>query len=387
MNSSISCPHCKKTFPLNEVITHELEEGVERKYEAKREKEREEEREKMRLWQEKREKELILKLEQDRKFEREESERKDKLITEFRENELTLRKKTQELGEKERNLELESQRRIDDERKKIREKTEEEVTEKFHLKEKEKDSIIDGLKKSLEEAQRRANQGSQQLQGEIMELELEEILRREFPVDEISEVKKGKDGADIVQKVRNNLGKVCGVIVWESKRTKSFSQEWIAKLKENILLVKGDLGVIVSEVLPKNVKMFGFTEGVYIAGFDYAFQIAQVLRKSIIDLENMRSLSVGKNEKIESLYRYITSSEFAQKIESMMETYLQMQQELETEKNAIQKIWAKREARIEKLKNNTIQIHGSLSGMIDAPMPEVKSLSFSELDILIEERS
>mgnify|MGYP001558279298 CR=1 FL=1 len=178
---------------------------------------------------------------------------------------------------------------------------------------------------------------------------------------------------------------MCGVIVWESKRTKSFNQEWIAKLKENIALVKGDLGVIITEILPKNVKMFGFTEGIYVASFEYAFQIAQVLRKSIIDLENMRSLSVGKNEKIESLYRYITSSEFAQKIDSMMETYSSMQNTLDREKVAMQKIWAQREKEIDRLKTNTHTIHGALSGLIDSPLPEVKSLGFPEIEIVIEE--
>ncbi|MBI4039975.1 DUF2130 domain-containing protein [Candidatus Daviesbacteria bacterium] len=259
------------------------------------------------------------------------------------------------------------------------------MIEKFHLKEKEKDSIIESLKKSLEEAQRKANQGSQQLQGEVLELELEEVLRREFPIDTVEQVGKGKFGADILQIVKDSLGRDCGKIIWESKRTRNFEEGWIEKLKEDRREAKADAAILVSTVLPKDIRVFGQKKGVYITSFECLVEVASVLRESLIVLANMKALTVGKNERIESLYRYITSSEFAQKIESMMETYMQMQVELETEKNAIQKIWAKREARIEKLKNNTIQIHGSLSGLIDTPMPEVKSLSFTEIEVVLDE--
>lgn len=365
--SIIVCPKCQNKISLDEALTHDL---------------------KRKLWkvaQEKAEEKITAKLGQEARELKEELLEKNKLLDEARKYASDLRKKARELEDKERNLELETQRQIDEERKIIREKTEFEISEKFHLKEKEKDSIIESLKKSLEEAQRKASQGSEQLQGEVLELELEGVLKREFPIDSILEVGKGKFGADIMQVVKDNLGRECGKIVWESKRTRNFEEGWIEKLKGDMREAKADVAVIVSVSLPKDVKYFSHKDGVYITSFECILQVAQILRKGLIELAQTKALSIGKNEKIESLYRYITSSEFAQKIESMMETYMQMQTELETEKNAIQKIWAKRETRIEKLKNNTIQIHGSLSGLINEPLPEVKSLTFTEVEVILDE--
>lgn len=376
MNPLIVCPNCKHKFSPDEAFSHELEEKL-----------------KLSLRNEFNQKYLTEKKKLEEKI-GEESGKELKLLQlqvkkqkedldKAREFELELRKKTLELEEKEKNLELEKQRQIDAERKKIQEKTEIEMSEKFHLKEKEKDSLIDSLKKSLEEAQRKASAGSSQLQGEVLELELEEILKREFPADSIEEVGKGKFGADVLQVVRDISGNDCGKIIWESKRTRNFEEGWIEKLKNDCSNAKADIAILVSTALPKEIAVFGQKKGVYVTSFQCLVQVASVLRESLVSLAKMKALSIGKNEKIESLYRYITSSEFAQKIESMMETYLQMQQELEIEKNAIQKIWAKRETRIEKLKNNTIQIHGSLSGLIDSPMPEVKSLSFSKIEVIL----
>lgn len=377
MNPTIVCPNCKHKFSPDEAFSHELEEKL-----------------KLSLRDEFNQKYLTEKRKLEEKISRDSGkelellkaqiDKQNQELEKSREFELDLRKKTRELEEKEKNLELEKERQIDEERKKIREKTEFEMSEKYHLKEKEKDSIIESLKKSLEDAQRKATQGSQQLQGEVLELELEEVLRREFPIDGIEEVSKGKFGADVIQIVKDNLGRECGKIIWESKRTRNFEEGWIEKLKEDCREAKADCAILVSTVLPKDIRVFGQKKGVYITSFECLVEVASVLRESLITLSNMKALTVGKNERIESLYKYITSSEFAQKIESMMETYIQMQQELEAEKNAIQKIWAKREARIGKLKNNTIQIHGSLSGLIDSPMPEVKSLSFSSLEIIVE---
>ena len=277
------------------------------------------------------------------------------------------------------------QRQIDEERKKIQEKTETEVTEKFHLKEKEKDQLIESLKKSLDEAQRKASVGSQQLQGEVMELELMEILKREFPIDELSEVGKGVRGADLVQLVKDQIGRDAGKIIWESKRTKAFTEEWIVKLKEDMREAKADVSVIVSTILPSGAKFFTQKDGVYITSFDCVLQVAFILRKSLLDIAQTKALSVGKNEKIESLYRYITSSEFAQRIDSMLETYSKMQQTLDKEKMVMQKIWAQRDKEIERLKNNTLSMHGSLSGLIDEPMADIKSLEFEEIELVIED--
>lgn len=359
MDTSFVCPNCKKKISIDQALKSQLEDQI-------RQNLRDEYNQK---WQH-------LQREQEEKLEKQKKE-----IEVFRANELALRKKTAELEEKEKNLELEKQRQIDEERKKIREKTEAELLEKFHLKEKEFEQNMAAMKKSLEDAQRKANQGSQQLQGEVLELELEEILKREFPVDDILPVGKGVKGADVVQIIKDRIGKEVGKIVWESKRTKAFGGDWIEKLKEDMRAEKADMAVLVSLVLPSDINLFGFKDGVYITTFEGFLPVALMLRKSILDLSVTKALSVGKNEKIEALYNYITSADFAQKIDSMLETYSGMQRTLEKEKMITQKIWAQREKEIERLRVNTLTIHGSFSGLIDTPLSEVKSLGFLDDNI------
>ncbi len=373
-STTFICPNCKKEISIDQALKSQLEDQIKQDL-------KDEYNKKWISLQEQTERQI----KKDKFVLEEQLEKQKKEIDLFRDNELALRKKTIELEEKEKNLELEKQRQIDEERKKIQEKTEIEITEKFHLKEKEKDQMIESLKKSLDEAQRKASVGSQQLQGEVLELELEEILKREFPIDKMSEVKKGIRGADLIQVVRDQIGRDVGKIVWESKRTKAFTEEWILKLKEDMREAKADISIIVSTVLPVGAKFFTQKDGVYITSFDCVLQVACILRKSLLDIAQTKALSVGKNEKIESLYRYITSSEFAQKIDSMLETYSKMQQTLDKEKMVLQKIWAQREKEIETLKNNTLSMHGSLSGLIDEPMAEIKSLEFEEIELVIEE--
>lgn len=379
------CPNCKKEISVDEAIKGQLEDQIKshlrdeynQKWideKKKLEQSVEEGVKKQLLEESKKEKELL----------EEQLEKQKKENDIFRQNELTLRKKAQDLEEKEKNMELEKQRQIDEERKKIQEKTEKESSEKFHLKEKEYEQNIESLKKSLDEAQRKANQGSQQLQGEVLELELEEILIREFPIDEIRSVGKGVRGADLVQVVKDSFGRESGKILWEGKRTKAFSQEWITKLKEDMIEEKAELSVIVTTVLPDGIKFFGQREGVYITTFDLVLEVAKILRKNLIDLSNTKALSVGKNEKIESLYRYITSTEFAQKIDLMLGTYSKMSQTLDKEKMIMQKIWAQREKEIDKLKSSTLNIHGSLSGLIDEPIPQINSLEIEGIEIVLE---
>lgn len=365
--TTIICPNCKKKISIDQAFKSQLEDQI-------RQSLRDEYNEKWQNLQkeqeEKTQKEKILLEEQ--------LEKQKKEINLFRENELALRKKTIELEEKEKNLELEKQRQIDEERQKIKEKTEIELQEKFHLKEKEKEQVIESLKKSLEEAQRKASQGSQQLQGEVLELELEEILKREFPSDDILPVGKGIRGADVLQIIHDKIGKEIGKIVWESKRTKAFGGDWIEKLKEDMRREKAEMAVLVSSVLPSDINIFGFKEGVYVTNFEAFLEVAWILRRSILDLSVTKALSVGKNEKIEALYSYITSAEFAHKIESMLETFSKMKQTLDKEKKSMENHWAQREKQIEILQKNTLTIHGSFSGLIDKPLPQIKSLEFEE---------
>lgn len=376
--SIIVCPKCQNKISLDEALSHDLDEKFQVKLEE----------EKRKLWkiaQVKAEEKITAKLGQEAKELKEELEEKNKLIDEARKFESELRKKTRELEEEKKSFEIEKQRQMDAEREKIMEEAARQMIEEHRLKDAEKDKKMSDMSKMIEELKLKASLTSQQLQGEVFELELEELLRREFPIDFIDPVGKGVRGGDVLQIVKDNIGRESGKIIWESKRTKTFEDGWVGKLKEDMRDAKADVAVIVSVVLPKDVKYFSQKDGVYLTSFECVLQVAQILRKGLIELSQTKALQVGKNEKIESLYRYITSSEFAQKIDSMMETYLSMQKTLEKEKLALQKIWAQREKEIDRLKTSTLTIHGSLSGLIDEPMPQVKSLEFSEIDILLDD--
>ncbi len=370
--SIIVCPKCKTQISLDEALSHDLDEKFQIKLEE----------EKRKLWktaQEKAEEKIAAKVLEEQKLLKEELAEKDKALEEARGLELQIRKEKNALEEERKSFEIEKQRQLDQEREKIREEAARQLIEEHRLKDAEKDKKMADMGKMIEELKLKSNLTSQQLQGEVLELELEELLKREFPIDSIEPVGKGVRGADVLQVVKDPVGRESGTIIWESKRTKNFEDGWVLKLKEDMREARADVAVIVSVVMPKDTRFFCQKDGVYIVSFECVLQLAEILRRGLIDISKTKALQVGKNEKIESLYRYITSSEFAQKIDSMMETYISMQKTLEKEKLALQKIWAQREKEIERLKSNTLNIHGSLSGLIDEPMPEVKSLEFSEL--------
>lgn len=376
--SIIVCPKCQNKISLDEALTHDLDEKFQVKLEE----------EKRKLWkiaQEKAEEKVTLKLGEEQKLLRDELAQNQKELEKARQLELQIRKEKNLLEQERKSFEIDKQRQLDEERVKIQEEAAKQLIDEHRLKDAEKDKKMADMSRMIEELKLKASITSQQLQGEVLELELEELLKREFPIDKINPVGKGVRGADVLQIVNDNIGRESGKIIWESKRTKIFEDGWILKLKEDMRQAKADLAVIVSIAMPREIKFFGQRDGVYITSFECIVQIAQILRKNLIDLSQTKALQVGKNEKIESLYRYITSNEFAQKIDSMMETYLSMQRTLEKEKMALQKIWAQREKEIDRLKTNTLNIHGSLSGLIDEPMPEVKSLEFSEIEISIKE--
>lgn len=376
--SIIVCPKCQNKISLDEALTHDLDEKFQIKLEE----------EKRKLWkiaQDKAEEKISAKFSLENKLLKEEFEKQSEELQKARELELEIRKEKNALIKERESFEIEKQRQMDAEREKIREEAARQMIEEHRLKDAEKDKKMSDMSKMIEELKLKSALTSQQLQGEVLELELEELLKREFPVDVIDPVGKGIRGADVLQIVKDGIGRESGKIIWESKRTKSFEDGWVIKLKEDMREAKADVAVIVSVAMPKDVRYFAQRDGVYVTSFECILQVAGILRKGLIDLAQTKALQVGKNEKIESLYKYITSSEFAQKIDSMMETYLSMQRTLEKEKMVLQKIWAQREKEIDRLKTSTLTIHGSLSGLIDHEMPEVKSLEFSEIEILLDE--
>jgi hypothetical protein len=279
------------------------------------------------------------------------------------------------------NAELEAKKQIAEEEAKIREEATKLADERQRLNIAAKEKQLQDALRVNEELQRKLQQGSQQLQGEIMELDLEEALMNAFRDDEIVPVAKGVNGADISQMVKSINGSNCGMILWEIKRTKNWTDSWIPKLKEDMRNAKADVAVIITEAMPKQVVGdMGYVEGVWVAKASLAMTLGMLLRKSLIDVARQKSLEANRESAAESLYEFVTSRQFAQQIESMVETYQDMRQQVTKERVAYEKLWSQREKQADRLLMNTANIIGSMQGTIgQSSMPRIKGL---ELDLL-----
>ena len=238
----------------------------------------------------------------------------------------------------------------------------------------EKDQIITQLKHQLQLAQRKAEQGSGQLQGEVQELAIEQWLKQQFPLDTIEEIKKGARGADCLQTVNTRSQPNCGLIYYESKRTKHFQPTWIEKFKRDIREKGAHIGVLVTEAMPGNMERLGLKDGIWICSFEEFKGLCCVLRESVIQLHNAVASQDNKGDKMVMLYNYLTSNEFRLQIEAIVEGFVQMQQDLEAEKRALQSIWKKREKQIQKVLMNTNDMYSSVKGIAGAAIRPVKQL-------------
>lgn len=371
MNDTIICPHCKKPIPLTQALSSQIQEKYQKFYRQRLEEEKQKITQELKLNLEKKIKEQM------------ELQLRDKVneVEELRQQNKNLQNQLLELNRLIRQLKAESdQKRLELEKKlaqeqeRIRIEEQKRLDEEYKLKLLEKDKKLSDALKLVEEYKRKLQQGSQQLQGEVQELELENILKREFPYDEIKEVPKGVTGADVLQIVKNNYGKVCGTIIWESKRTKNWSDGWITKLKEDQRQVKAEIAVIISQVLPEGVKTFTFKNGVWIGDFFSIAPLALVLRNSLIEIYQVKSSLVGKEEKKEILWNYLTSIEFRQRIEAVYDAYSSLMEDLKKEKDYFRKKWAKQEKNIEKVAENILGIHGDLQGIVGKSLPEIKAM-------------
>lgn len=311
---------------------------------------------------------------------KEEVEQKSGKIRELNKQEAALLKKQRELEEKESAIELETQKKIEEEREALTEKIREQEQEKTFMKMKEKEQLVASLNKKIEDLKRNVEQGSMQTQGEVMELELEAMLSSVFPFDLIAEVKKGALGADVLQTVRNSIGREVGIIAFESKRTKTFVDGWIDKIKSDMQIHKADIGVIVTEVMPKDLPHFGLKDGVWICNFHEAQGLAAVLRESLLRIGEAKSSQENKGDKMTLLYDYLTSNEFKQQIQAIVEGFGQMKLDLEREKRAMAKIWKAREKQIEKVTINTIDMYGSVKGIAGSAIAEIPELTLDSSD-------
>jgi hypothetical protein len=407
MSTEIKCPNCAHSFPIEEVMAEEYKKDLREKmlsftkqkddeYNKKLSEFSLQQKQQEQLFaqqQQAREQEYQQKLAAEKKqlqMELEESLRK-RIATDFenqlhllgttnkeneeklklaRSKELEFLKKEQLMKEKEADMELRIQRTLQEQRAELVEQIRKQEVEKNNIKEtehqlrvKELEKQLDDQKKLAEEMKRKAEQGSMQLQGEVQELILEELLRNSFPFDLIAEVGKGVRGADCVHHVRNQFGQDCGKIIYESKRTKDFSLEWIEKLKKDMRSMGVDVAVIVTQCYPKGMDCFGEKDGVWICSFDEVKAVSYILRDGIVKLHGAAKSQENRGDKVHMLYDYLTSNEFSEQWKAIREGFMSMKLSIQRERDAMEKLWKAREKQLEKVLLNAAHIRGSVEGI------------------------
>jgi len=307
---------------------------------------------------------------------KEQSESHQTKLREAQQAELDLRRKNRELEEAKAAMDLEISRKLDEERQKISDQARQQGVESERLKTADKDNLIRGLQDQISALQQRAGQGSMQLQGETLELELEKDLRTAFPFDEIIEIKKGQRGADILQRVRTNSGSDCGSILWEAKRAKSWSGDWPEKLKEDQREAKADLAVILTTCPPDGLRGIGLRDGVWVVEHGFGTALAVALRQGIIATAAQRVQQANRADKMSALYDHLCSVEFRQHIEALVESFIGLRQQLDAEKRAFARQWNEREQQIEKAINHIAMVYGGVQGIAGRQaIPEIPSLA------------
>ncbi|THJ16841.1 MAG: DUF2130 domain-containing protein [Nitrospira sp. CG24B] len=305
---------------------------------------------------------------------------RDVKLAEAQKAQADLIRQKRELDDAKRELELTVEKRVQDGLLATREQAKKEAEEGLKLKVMEKEQTIASMQTQIEELKRRAEQGSQQLQGEVQELELEALLRAKFPRDTIEPVPKGEFGGDALQRVIGPLGQVCGTILWESKRTKNWSDGWLVKLRDDQRTAKADIAIIVSQTLPKDVESFDLVDGIWVTNAKSVFSLAVALRHSLIELASARQALDGQQTKTEMVYQYLTGPRFRHRVEAIVEAFSSMQEDLDREKKAITKQWAKREEQIERVMQATVGMYGDLQGIAGKSFQEIEGLELTALE-------
>ena len=401
--NSVRCPRCATSFELSDALTLELRERLrlelqaditQREAELLRQQEdsrkREEDLNKAKLELDvevnRRTQARVRELEAKAKAEAEKAlearlqdltdavSKKDKDLQQSRELELELRRKQRELEASVLDADLKVQRTLAEERAKIREDAEARTQESHRLKDLEKDKLIQDLKSALDDMKRKADQGSMEMQGEVLELDFEERLRRMFHLDDIQPVPRGIRGADLVQMVRNPVGSDCGSIIWETKNTKAWSPGWISKLKDDMAETRASLAILVTVALPEGIARFGQVDGVWVTDPLSALPLAAALRQQLLQLERERQASTGKTVKMEMLYSYLAGNEFKGRVEGIVEAFTSLQDQLQRERRAMEKNWKEREKQIERVIKNTVGLYGDMQGIIGGQIPTIEAL-------------
>ncbi|MDP9229773.1 MAG: DUF2130 domain-containing protein [Bacteroidota bacterium] len=413
MPTTIKCPNCAYEFPLEEAVSEEYKKELREQMMVYKKQKEEELVRKEQEWEQlsqKRETELTQQMQAEKqKLQRqmEETLRKtiaadfetkllmleqnnkdnEEKLKEARNKELEFLRREQELKNKEAELELTMQRKMQQEREKIadeirkieQQKAEQKETD-YQLRLKEMEKQRDDQRKLVVEMKRKAEQGSMQLQGEVQELALEDLLRSAFPFDLVTEISKGKRGADCIQTVRNSYGQECGTILYESKRTKDFGIDWIDKLKTDMRNRNADIAVIVTSVMPKDMDCFGLKDGVWICSFSEVKAMASVLRDGVIRVYNSAKTQLNKGDKMHLLYDYLTSNEFAEQWNAIREGFQAMKSSIQKERDAMERLWKAREKQLEKVLLNAAHIRGSIEGIAGQDSIDLNLLESGEVN-------
>ncbi|MFP5989500.1 DUF2130 domain-containing protein [Helicobacter pylori] len=303
-----------------------------------------------------------------------ELDEKSKQVQELHQKEAEIERLKRENNEAESRLKAENEKKLNEKLEMEREKIEKALHEKNELKFKQQEEQLEMLRNELKNAQRKAELSSQQFQGEVQELAIEEFLRQKFPLDSIEEIKKGQRGGDCIQVVHTREFQNCGKIYYESKRTKEFQKAWVEKLKSDMREIGADVGVIVSEALPKEMERMGLFEGVWVCSFEEFKGLSAVLREGVIQVGLAKKSQENKGDKVNLLYHYLTSSEFSMQVNAIIEGFEQLRADLESEKRAMARIWKSREKQIDKVFEGTINMYGSIKGIAGNAIGQVKAL-------------
>lgn len=306
---------------------------------------------------------------------------RDEKLAEAQKAQAELIKKQRELDDAKRELELTVEKRVQDGLSEVRTQAKREAEEGLKLKVMEKDQTIASMQQKIEELKQKAEQGSQQLQGEVQELELETLLRAKFPFDSIEPVPKGEFGGDVLQRVVSQSGQASGSILWESKRTKNWSDGWLVKLREDQRTAKAEVSVLVSQALPKGTETFDVIDGVWVTSPRAALPVATILRHTLLQVGMARQTSEGQQTKTEMIYQYLTGPRFRQRVEAIVEAFSTMQEDLDKERKAIMKQWAKREEQIERVMGATVGMYGDLQGIAGKSLQEIDGLELQALGL------
>lgn len=305
---------------------------------------------------------------------------KDEKLAEAQKVQADLLRKQRELDDAKRELDLTIEKRVQEGLAATRDQAKKEAEEGLKFKVMEKEQTIASMQKQIEELKRRAEQGSQQLQGEVQELELEAMLISKFPLDQISPVAKGEHGGDVLHRVAGSFGQACGTILWESKRTKNWSDGWLIKLREDQRQAKAEIAIIVSQALPKEVEAFEFIDGVWVTHPKVALPLAVAMRNTLMEVAGARQASEGQQTKMEMVYQYLMGPRFRQRVQAIVEGFSSMKDDLDKERKVIMKQWAKREEQIDRVMMATVGMYGDLQGIAGKTLQEIEGLELQALD-------